>query len=113
MKVILNADVKPHGKKGDVVNVSDGYARNFLFPRKLAVEATVSALDDVFSADGADAYLVTVKARIGIGFKRRFLMLKYGGNFAAGDRHAIVNRDIAAVHLFECLTELAGLVFVN
>ena len=47
MKVILNADVKPHGKKGDVVNVSDGYARNFLFPRKLAVEATVSALDDV------------------------------------------------------------------
>lgn len=47
MKVILNADVKSLGKKGEVVNVSDGYARNFLFARKLAVEATVSALDDV------------------------------------------------------------------
>lgn len=39
MKVILLQDVKGHGKKGDVVNASDGYARNFLLPRKLAVEA--------------------------------------------------------------------------
>jgi large subunit ribosomal protein L9 len=44
MKVILQADVKGQGKKGDLVNVSDGYARNFLFPRKLAAEATPSAL---------------------------------------------------------------------
>ncbi len=47
MKVILQQDVKPHGKKGDVVNVNDGYARNFLFPKKLAIEATAGALDDV------------------------------------------------------------------
>ena len=40
MTVILNADVKGTGKKGEIVNVSDGYARNFLFPRKLATEAT-------------------------------------------------------------------------
>ncbi|MDR5658879.1 50S ribosomal protein L9 [Serpentinicella sp. ANB-PHB4] len=40
MKIILNKDVKDLGKKGEVVNTSDGYARNFLFPRKLAVEAT-------------------------------------------------------------------------
>ncbi|WP_027308686.1 50S ribosomal protein L9 [Caloramator sp. ALD01] len=40
MKVILKADIKGVGKKDEVINVSDGYARNFLFPKKLAVEAT-------------------------------------------------------------------------
>lgn len=40
MKVILLQDVKGLGKKGEVVNASDGYARNFLFPKKLAAEAT-------------------------------------------------------------------------
>ena len=44
MKVILLEDVKGQGKKGELVNVSDGHARNFLIPRKLAVEATVGNL---------------------------------------------------------------------
>ena len=45
MKVILNADVKGQGKKGQIINVSDGYARNFLFPKKLAKEATADNLN--------------------------------------------------------------------
>ena len=47
MKVVLLADVKGSGKKGELVNVSDGYARNFLFPKKLAKEANAQALNEL------------------------------------------------------------------
>jgi len=47
MKVILIEDVKKLGNKGDVVNASDGYARNYLFPKKLAIEATSQNLQNL------------------------------------------------------------------
>ena len=47
MKVILMEDVKSLGKKGDIVNVSDGYARNMLFPKKLGLEATSKTINDL------------------------------------------------------------------
>ncbi len=53
MKVILLQDVKAQGKKGEMINVSDGYARNFLLPRKLAVEATADAINAKKNADDA------------------------------------------------------------
>ena len=56
MKVILNQDVKGTGKKGDLVNVSDGYARNFLFPRKLAVEANAQAMNEKNAKESAAAF---------------------------------------------------------
>ena len=56
MKVVLLQDVKSIGKKDQIVNVSDGYARNFLFPRKLAKEATAGAVNDVKIKESAKAH---------------------------------------------------------
>ena len=47
MQIVLLEDVKALGKKGDVVKVSDGYARNFILPKKLGVEATAKNLNDL------------------------------------------------------------------
>ena len=47
MKIILLEDVKSLGKKGEIVNVNDGYARNFILPKKLGVEATGKNLNDL------------------------------------------------------------------
>ena len=47
MKVILLEDVKTLGKKGEIVNVNDGYARNFILPKKLGLEATGKNLNDL------------------------------------------------------------------
>ena len=47
MKVVLLKDVKNVGKRDDILTVSDGYARNFLFPQKLAVEATPGAMKEI------------------------------------------------------------------
>lgn len=46
MKVILLQDIKPIGKKGDIAEVNDGYARNFLIPKKMASEATKNAVNE-------------------------------------------------------------------
>ena len=53
MKVVLLQDVKGQGKKGTVVEVSDGYARNFLLPKKLATQADNSVLNDIKNKEAA------------------------------------------------------------
>jgi large subunit ribosomal protein L9 len=53
MKVILLQDVKGKGKKGQMIEVSDGYARNFMLPRKLAIEATADAINTMKMNDKA------------------------------------------------------------
>lgn len=61
MKVILTADVKGQGKKDQVINVSDGYARNFLFPKKLAVPADAGALNDVKNKEASKQHKIDVE----------------------------------------------------
>lgn len=56
MKVLLLADVKAQGKKGEIITVSDGYAKNFLFPRNLAKEATAQVLNEVKAKNDSAAY---------------------------------------------------------
>ena len=53
MKVILLQDVKGKGKKGQILEVSDGYARNFMLPKKMAIEATADAINTVKMNDKA------------------------------------------------------------
>ena len=55
MKVILLQDVKGKGKKGQLIEVSDGYARNYMLPRKMAIEATVDAVNTKNMNDKATA----------------------------------------------------------
>lgn len=58
MKVVLLKDVKGSGKKGELVNVSDGYARNYLLPRDFAKEANAQVMNELKSAEDAKNYKI-------------------------------------------------------
>ena len=58
MKVVLLQDVKGLGKKGELVNTSDGYARNFLFPRKLAMEANSQAMSELRNREASEKHRI-------------------------------------------------------
>lgn len=58
MKVILTQDVKAQGKKGELINVSEGYARNFLFPKKLAVEADAKAMNELKNREASKQFKI-------------------------------------------------------
>lgn len=58
MKVVLLADVKGQGKKNDVVEVSDGYARNFLLPRKLAIVADSKVMNELRTKEEANEFRI-------------------------------------------------------
>ncbi len=63
MKVILTQDVKGLGKKGELVNASDGYARNFLFPRKLAAEANSQAMTELKNREDSKKHRIEVETQ--------------------------------------------------
>ena len=64
MKVLLLEDVKAQDKKGDVVNVSDGYARNFLFPKKLAAEITPAILNEIKNKQAATEHRLAEEKKL-------------------------------------------------
>lgn len=61
MKVVLLQDVKSQGKKNQIIEVSEGYARNFLFPKKLAIVADAKAINDIKSKESSQQHRIDVE----------------------------------------------------
>lgn len=72
MKVLLLQDVKAQGKKGEVINVSDGYARNFLFPKKLACELDAQTMSELKSKEEAKKRKEALERQAALDNKEKF-----------------------------------------
>ncbi len=99
MKVILLCDVKGQGKKDQIINVSDGYARNFLFPQKKAIPADAKATSELKSKEDAKQYRINEdrKAAVALAEKISKLTLEFKmGHGADGHLYgSVTSRDIA------------------
>ena len=99
MKVIFLQDVKGQGEKGDIKEVSDGYARNFLLNRKLAIEATNSNLNDLRGKKEADAFHKGQELEQAKELKGKLDQLSVKLTAKAGDNGklfgSITNKDVA------------------
>lgn len=99
MKVILQQDVKGQGKRGQLVNVSDGYARNFLLPKKLAVPANADNMNKMIMQDKAKkAQMEAEKAEAQVtAEKLKELMVKIPAKAGAGGRlfGAVTTKEIS------------------
>ncbi len=84
MKVILTQDVKGQGKKDQVVEVSDGYARNFLLPKKLAIPADNSALNDVKNKEAAKQHKIDVEKQQAMEIAKKLEAITVKLQYAAG-----------------------------
>ncbi len=110
MKIILLEDVKSLGKKGEVVNVSDGYARNFVLPKKLGVEANSANMNDLklqkANADKvAQEQLEAAKELAALlETKEVVLTMKSGENGRAFG--SVSSKEIAAAAKEQCALEL-------
>lgn len=84
MKVILCADVKGQGKKDQVIEVSDGYARNFLFPKKLAIPADAKGLNEVKNKEASKQHKIDVERQNAIETAKKLESVKVVFEYAAG-----------------------------
>ena len=98
MKVILLQDVKSQGKKDQIINVSDGYATNFLFPRKLAKPADAQGLNEIKNKQASEAHRVAVETAQAkeIAQKLEGIMLKMPASCGADGKlyGSITSKDI-------------------
>lgn len=99
MKVILLQDVRGSGKKGDIINASDGYARNFLFPKKLAQEATAANLNAIERQKAATAHRFEEDKKQALELKKKFADMKVTVSVRAGEGGklfgAVTNQEVA------------------
>jgi large subunit ribosomal protein L9 len=99
MKVILLEDVKGLGKKGDLVNAKDGYARNFLFPKGLALEATKSSLKTLEEKKAAEKMKKAEESEKALKLKEKIdkVSVEIKGKAGEGGRlfGSITSKDIA------------------
>lgn len=84
MKVILCADVKGQGKKDQVIEVSDGYARNFLFPKKLAIPADAKALNEAKNKEASKQHKIDVERQNAKDIAEKLKSIKVVFEYAAG-----------------------------
>ncbi len=99
MKVILLEDVRGSGKKDDIINVSDGYARNFLFPKKLAVEATAQNMNAIRKQKEAVAHKKEEERKQALALRAQMKDMVVTVPVKAGDSGrlfgAVTNQEIA------------------
>lgn len=103
MKVLLTQDVKGQGKAGQVVNVSDGYARNFLFPKGLAKEANTTNLNAVKIKNSAAQHRIEVEKQEALSLAKKIGEMKVEIQVKTGENGrlfgSITNKEIAdALH---------------
>ena len=84
MKVILCADVKGQGKKDQIVEVSDGYARNFLFPQKLAIPADAKAMNEAKNKESSKQYKIDTDRQNAKDIAEKLKSIKVVFEYAAG-----------------------------
>ena len=99
MKVILTQDVKGQGKKDQIVEVSDGYARNFLLPKKLAVIADAKALNEAKNKEASKNHKIAVETAEAkeIAAKLESILVKIVSKSGADGKlyGAVTNKDVA------------------
>ncbi len=84
MKVILLADVKGQGKKDQIVDVSDGYARNFLFPKKLAIPADSKAINEVKNKEASKQHKLDIERSNALDIAKKLESIVVVFEYAAG-----------------------------